>query len=198
MATLHLYAANLERLEGLLFGADPAKSRYGDPEKLIDHLLNESVLERARAGTSEFDPEVAERALRELVAGPRPESPPGRLHALVLHGIVETLCAHLGDSAFGPTTIHALGDFGAKWERVLGPGLADSLTNRRLPFVQFSDEVSSPFFSYWMHDEIKGFLRKLPEAQKAPAGDGEALHRLHEAWTNLLGQGPDAILVGIV
>lgn len=201
MATLHIYAGNLERFEAMIYETDAAKARYHGADKLIEHLLNENVLELARAGTKDFDPQAAEAALNALVRGPRPEGPLNRLHALVLHGIIETLCPHIGDDAFGATTIHELSDFGHKWRPVFGEAILESLSTRRLPFTNFSDEVASPHFSYWMHDEIKHFLARMPAALQE-AGDDAAtlqlLHRLKDVWTDVMGQGPDALLVAIV
>lgn len=201
MATLTVYAGSLERLEALLFGADPAKARYGGPERLLEHLLNEDVLARARAGLADFDAEAAEAALGTLVSGPRPDGPLDRRHALVFQGLVERLCTKIGDEAFGPTTQADLAAFGKEYRPALGEEILESLTSRRLPFVGFSDEVQSPWFSYWMQAEMKGFLKKLPAALKSAHHDPAAdlrLHRLHGAWQDAVGQGPDAILVGTI
>ena len=198
MATLHVYAGSLDRLEAMLFARNPAKSGYGAPDKLLEHLLNENVLERIPAGT---DPEAADAALRRLAEGPGPEEPLDRTHAVVLHAVVEVLCAKIGDEAFGPTTISALGEFGARFQSALGDPLAESLTTRRLPFIRFADDVATPFFSYWLQEEMKGFLKRLPGALQKADGHAEALqslHRLREQWTDAVGQGPDAILVGVV
>lgn len=198
MATLHVYAGSLDRLEAMLFARRPKQAGYGAPDKLLGHLLNENVLERVPAGT---DSEAADAALRTFVDGPKPDEPLDRTHALVLHAVVDVLCAKIGDEAFGPTTLAALGEFGARFKSALGDAVAESLTSRRVPFVQFSDEVASPFFSYWMHDEMKGFLKRLPEAIKKADGDAatlQTLHRLREQWTDAVGQGPDAILVGVI
>jgi len=198
MATLHVYAGSLDRLEAMLFARRPKKAGYGPPEKLLDHLLNENVLERVPGGT---DAEAADAALRRFVDGPAPDEPLDRTHALVLHAVIDVLCAKIGDEAFGPTTLAALGEFGARFKPALGDAIAESLTNRRLPFVHFSDEVASPLFSYWMQDEMKGFLKRLPEAIRKAGGDAvtlQTLHRLREQWTDAVGQGPDAILVGVI
>lgn len=201
MATLTIYAGSLERLEALLYGADPAKARYGDAERFLDHLLNEDVLERARAGTADYDNDAAEAALRTLVTGPRPDGPLDRLHALVFQGLIERLCTKIGDEAFGPTTLAALAAFGKRFRPDLGEDFLESLTTRRIPFLALEDSVQSPIFSYWLGAEMKAFLAKLPKALKEAAGDAEAtaiLHRLHAVWTDAVGQGPDALLVGIV
>lgn len=201
MATLTVYAGSLERLEALLFGANHAKARYGDAERLIDHLLNEDVLERARAGTAEFDSEAAEAALRTLVTGPRPDQPLDRLHALVFQGLVERLWTKIGDEAFGATTLADLAAFGKRFRPEFGEEILESLTTRRLPFLSFEDSVLSPFFGYWLGPEMKAFLVSLPKALKAATGDAEAsatLHRLHGVWNDAVGQGPDALLIGIV
>jgi hypothetical protein len=198
MATLHVYAGSLDRLEAMLFARRPKKAGFGPPEKLLDHLLNENVLERVPGGT---DAEAADAALRRFVDGPGPDEPLDRTHALVLHAVVDVLCVKIGDEAFGPTTLAALGEFGAKFKPALGEAIAESLTTRRLPFVHFADDVASPFFSYWMQDEMKGFLKRLPEAIKKAGGDAatlQALHRLREQWTDAVGQGPDAVLVGVI
>jgi hypothetical protein len=197
MATLHVYAGSLDRLEAVLFARRPEKAGFGPPEKFLDHLLNENVL----GGCSGTDPEAADAALRRFVDGPTPEEPLDRVHALVLHAIVDVLCAKIGDEAFGATTIAALGEFGTRFQPALGDAIADSLGRRRLPFVHFADDVASPHFSYWMHDEMKGFLNRLPEAIRMAGTDTAALHSLHrlrEQWTDAVGQGPDAILVGVV
>jgi len=201
MATLHVYGGSLDRLKALMFARDPKKANYGAPEKLLEHLLNENVLERARAGAPAPEPEAADAALRRFIEGPAPDEPLDRTHALVLHAIIEVLCPRIGDEGFGPTTVSALGEFGVRFASALGGDLKESLTDRRLPFVNFADDVASPFFSYWMHDEMKTFLKRLPEAIKKAEGDAEALqtlHRLREQWTDAVGQGPDAILVGII
>jgi hypothetical protein len=201
MATLHVYAGSLHRLESMLFARAPKKANYGPPEKLLEHLLNENVLERARAAIPAPDAEAADAALRRFVAGPPPEEPLDRTHAIVLHATFDVLCARIGDEGFGPTTISALGEFGNRFKSALGDAIAESLADRRLPFVQFADDVASPFFSYWLQDEMKGFLKRLPEAIKKAAGDAETLqtlHRLREQWTDAVGQGPDAILVGVI
>lgn len=198
MATLHVYAGSLDRLEAMLFARRPKEAGYGEPEKLLGHLLNENVLERVPAGT---DSEAADAALRRFVDGPTPDEPLDRTHALILHAIVDVLCVKIGDEAFGATTLAALGEFGARFKPALGDAIAESLTSRRLPFVQFADDVASPHFSYWMHDEMKGFLKRLPDAIKKAGSDAatlQTLHRLREQWTDAVGQGPDAILVGIV
>jgi hypothetical protein len=198
MATLHIYAGSLDRLEAMLFAKRPKDAGFGPPEKLLDHLLNENVLERVPAGT---DSEAADAALRRFVDGPSPDEPLDRTHALVLHAVVEVLCAKIGDEAFGATTLAALGEFGARFKGSLGNPIAESLTSRRLPFVNFADDVVSPHFSYWMQDEMKDFLKRLPEAIKKAGSDAAALqtlHRLREQWTDAVGQGPDAILVGVV
>jgi len=198
MATLHVYAGSLDRLEAMLFGRRPQKSGYGLPEKVLEHLLNENVLERVPSGT---DSEALDAALRRFVEGPAPDEPLDRTHALVLHAIADVLCAKIGDEAFGATTLAALGEFGARFGPSLGGAIQESLTQRRLPFVHFADDVVSPHFSYWMQDEMKGFLKRLPEAIKKADGDAatlQTLHRLREQWTDAVGQGPDAILVGVV
>jgi len=198
MATLHVYAGSLDRLEAMLFARRPQKAGFGPPEKLLDHLLNENVLERVPAGT---DAEAADAALRQFVDGPKPDEPLDRTSALVLNAIVDVLCVKIGDDGFGPTTIAALGEFGARFAPSLGAPIAESLGTRRLPFVQFADDVQSPFFSYWLQDEMKGFLKRMPEAIKKADGDAETLqtlHRLREQWTDAVGQGPDAILVGLI
>jgi hypothetical protein len=198
MATLHVYAGSLDRLEAMLFARRPQKSGYGPPEKLNEHLLNENVLERVPGGT---DGEAADAALKVIVEGPAPDEPLDRVHALVLQAVVDVLCVKIGDEAFGPTTLAALADFGTRFRPALGDPLAESLSSRRLPFVRFSDEVASPIFSYWMHDEMKDFLKRLPKALQAAGSDAAAvqtLHRLREQWTDAVGQGPDAILVGVV
>jgi hypothetical protein len=110
-------------------------------------------------------------------------------------GIVEKLCARIGSEPFGPTTLSALGEFGTRRIPVFGETLHESLTTRRLPFASFADDVQSPIFSYWMHDELRAFLKKLPAAVKDVTPDSEALHRLKDVWTDAMGQGPDAILV---
>ncbi len=201
MATLTVYAGSLERLEALLFGADPDRARYGGSEKLFEHLMNEGALERARAGTADYDAEAAEAALRTLVAGPRPDEPLDRLHALVFQGLVERLCTKIGDEAFGPTTQADLEEFGKKYRSALGDEIQDSLVARRLPFATFADDVQSPWFSYWMQAEMKGFLKRFPEALKEAKHQPDAdlvLHRLHAVWQDAVGQGPDAILVGTI
>ena len=201
MATLHVYAGSLDRLEAVLFARNSKKANYGTPEKLLEHLLNENVLERVRGGSPPPSSEATDAALRRFVEGPPPEEPLDRTHALVLHAITEVLCARIGDEGFGPTTVSALGEFGARFASALGGDLKESLSDRRLPFVKFADDVASPYFSYWMHDEMKGFLKRLPEAIKKADGDAEALqtlHRLREQWTDAVGQGPDAILVGVI
>ncbi|HTF57007.1 MAG TPA: hypothetical protein VK661_07215 [Planctomycetota bacterium] len=201
MATLHVYAGSLDRLEAMLFARRPEKANYGPPEKLLEHLQNENVLERVRAGAGPSDSDDAEEALKRFVDGPSPEEPLDRTHALVLHGIVEVLCARIGDEGFGATTLAALADFGARFQESLGAPIGESLSTRRLPFVHFADDVVTPFFSYWMHDEMKGFLKRMPGALKAAGQDAsaiQALHRLREQWTDAVGQGPDAILVGVV
>src|SRR5262245_17940089 len=132
MATLHVYAGSLDRLEAMLFARRPKQSGYGPADKLLDHLLNENVLERVAAGT---DPEAADAALRHFVEGPSPDEPLDRTHAAVLHAIIDVLCVKIGDEAFGPTTMAALADFGARFKNGLGSALAESLTSRRLPFV---------------------------------------------------------------
>ena len=198
MATLHVYAGSLDRLEAMLFARRPQKAGFGPPEKLLDHLLNENVLERVPSGA---DSEAADAALRRFVDGPSPDEPLDRPHALVLHAIVDVLCAKIGDEAFGPTTLAALGEFGSRFSPTLGVAIHESLTTRRLPFVNFADDVVSPHFSYWMQDEMKSFLKRLPEAIRKADGDGatlQTLHRLREQWTDAVGQGPDAILVGVV
>lgn len=198
MATLHVYAGSLDRLEAVLFARRPEKAGFGPPDKFLDHLLNENVLERLPAGT---DPEAADAALRRFVDGPPPEEPLDRVHALVLHAIIDVLCAKIGDEAFGPTTMAALGEFGTRFQSSLGDPIADSLGPRRLPFIHFADDVASPHFSYWMHDEMKAFLKRHPEAIKKADGDAatlQTLHRLREQWTDAVGQGPDAILVGVI
>ena len=198
MATLHVYAGSLDRLEAMLFARRPDKAGFGPPEKLIDHLLNENVLERVPAGT---DSEAADAALRRFVDGPAPDEPLDRTSALVLHAIVEVLCVKIGDEAFGATTVAALGEFGGRFKAALGNPIAESLTSRRLPFITVADDVASPYFSYWMHDEMKSFLKRLPEAIRTADGDAatlQALHRLREQWTDAVGQGPDAILVGVI
>ena len=119
----------------------------------------------------------------------------------ILHAIIDTLCVKIGDEAFGPTTMAALADFGARFKNGLGSAIAESLTTRRLPFVHFADDVATPHFSYWMHDEMKDFLKRLPEAIRNAGTDAvslQTLHRLREQWTDAVGQGPDAILVGVV
>ncbi len=198
MATLHVYAGSLDRLESVLFARRPKKAGFGPPEKLLDHLLNENVLERVPAGT---DAEAADAALRRFVDGPPPDEPLDRTHALVLHAILDVLCAKIGDEAFGPTTIAALREFGGRFASALGKEIEESLTSRRLPFVNFADDVASPHFSYWMQDEMKGFLKRLPQAIQKAGGDAatlQTLHRLREQWTDAVGQGPDAILVGVI
>jgi len=198
MATLYVYAASLDRLEAMLFARRPQKAGYGPPEKLLDHLLNENVLERLPSGT---DSEAAEAALRRFVDGPAPDEPLDRVHALVLHAIVDVLCAKIGDEAFGATTMAALEQFGIRFQGALGDAIVESLGRRRLPFVHFADDVGSPHFSYWMHDEMKGFLKRLPDAIRKADNDAatlQTLHRLREQWTDAVGQGPDAILVGLV
>ena len=198
MATLHVYAGSLDRLEAMLFARNPQKAGYGPADKLLDHLLNENVLERVPAGT---DGEAADAALRKYVEGPAPEEPLDRTSALVLHAIVDVLCVKIGDDGFGPTTVAALGEFGSRFAPALGKPLSEGLADRRLPFVRFSDEVASPFFSYWMQDEMKTFLKRMPEAVKKADGDAatlQTLHRLREQWTDAVGQGPDAILVGLI
>jgi len=198
MATLHVYAGSLDRLEAMLFARRPEKAGYGPAEKLLDHLLNENVLERVPAGT---DSEAADAALRRFVDGPAPEEPLDRAHALVLHAIIEVLCVKIGDEAFGATTLAALGEFGARFKGALGAPIAESLAARRLPFVNFADDVASPHFSYWMQEEMKSFLKRLPEAIRKADGDAatlQTLHRLREQWTDAVGQGPDAILVGVI
>lgn len=198
MATLHVYAGSLDRLEAMLFARRPKQAGYGPADKLLDHLLNENVLERVAAGT---DPDAADAALRHFVEGPSPDEPLDRTHAAVLHAIIDTLCVKIGDEAFGPTTMAALADFGARFKNGLGNAIAESLTTRRLPFVHFADDVATPHFSYWMHDEMKDFLKRLPEAIRNAGTDAvslQTLHRLREQWTDAVGQGPDAILVGVV
>lgn len=198
MATLHVYAGSLDRLEAMLFARRPEKAGYGPADKLLDHLLNENVLQHVPTGV---DPEAADAALRRFVEGPNPDEPLDRDHSLVLQAIVDVLCVKIGDEAFGPTTLAALGEFGARFKPVFGDAIVESLTTRRLPFVHFSDEVASPFFSYWMHDEMKSFLKRMPEAIKKADSDAltlQTLHRLREQWTDALGQGPDAILIGVV
>jgi hypothetical protein len=198
MATLHVYAGSLERLEAMLFARRPDKASYGPPDKLLDHLLNENVLQRLPAGV---DSEAADAALRRFVDGPGPEEPLDKTHALVLQAVVDVLCVKIGDEAFGATTIAALGEFGGRYKSSLGDAIAESLGSRRLPFVSFRDDVVSPHFSYWMHDEMKSFLKRLPEALKLAGTRSEelqTLHRLREQWTDAVGQGPDAILVGVV
>lgn len=185
----------------MLFAVKSSKANYGDPSQLVERLLNENALERARSGLTTFDPEGAEAALRTLVEGPRPDHPLDRLHALVLHGVIEVLCSHIGDDAFGPTTFATLADIGGHWRPVLGDAFAESLSTRRLPFVLFADDVVSPNFSYWMNGEMKSFLDRLPEAIKKAGGDTDTLqmlHRLRETWTDAVGQGPDAILVRLL
>src|SRR5688572_26039621 len=150
MATLQVYAGSLDRLEAMLFARRPKDAGYGAPDKLLGHLLNENVLERVPAGT---DSEAADAALKEFVDGPQPEEPLDRNHALVLQAVIDVLCVKIGDEAFGPTTLAALSEFGTRFKPTLGDAIAESLSTRRLPFVQFSDEVASPHFSYWMHDE---------------------------------------------
>src|SRR5215510_1869095 len=99
MATLHVYAGSLDRLEAMLFARRPAKAGYGPADKLLDHLLNENVLQRLPAGT---DAEAADAALRRFVDGPPPDEALDRTHALVLQAIVDVLCVKIGDEAFGP------------------------------------------------------------------------------------------------
>src|SRR5687767_12677317 len=98
MATLHVYAGSLDRLEAMLFARHPGKSPYGPADKLLEHLLNENVLERVPGGA---EPEVADAALRRFVEGPAPDEPLDRNHALVLQAIVDVLCVKIGDEAFG-------------------------------------------------------------------------------------------------
>src|SRR5688572_18908236 len=126
MATLHIYAGSLDRLEAMLYARRSKDAGYGPPDKLLGHLLNENVLERVPAGT---DPEAADAALRRFVDGPAPEESLDRTHALVLNAVVDVLCVKIGDEAFGATTLAALSEFGARFKATLGDAIAESLSN---------------------------------------------------------------------